>query len=276
MPKQPPEEARNARRAHARVTTRSRDDLPEITGTVADLDARGRYQKAVAAIERHPRGPSKHAAARMNLRRFLDGSMAKHARTASPSSRRAWRSLRRAVPADQARRDEWLADFFTVVWTAQAAFDTDEASRATLRAGRAAMPSRWAIGRLKPRLEPVLRERERSLDPAMPKEEREAFYSERLREDRFTVPDGRELVGWLTVGDLLRPKRGPLRRPLFDSPAELLMGYLTGSLRLADRTAATITAALLLWTLGRRESEDRLRDGWRWARRNPAKAPPQP
>ena len=53
MPKQPPEEARNARRAHARVTTRSRDDLPEITGTVADLDARGRYQKAVAAIERH-------------------------------------------------------------------------------------------------------------------------------------------------------------------------------------------------------------------------------
>lgn len=259
------------------VTTFSREDLPEIVGAVHDRDPRSRYKAAVIAIEKHFKAPPKFATTRMDLRRFLDGRMAKHARAARPWSRRAWRSLRRRVPDAQAARDEWLAEFFTVIWTAQAESDTDEASRAILRAGRGAMPSRWKIRRLKRRLEPALRERECSLDPALPKEDREAFYAERLRECRFTVPDGREPVGgWLTVGDLLHPKQGPLRRPLFDSPVELMMGYLTGSLRLADRAAATITTDLLRWALGRAESEARLRDSWRWSRKNPAKAPPQP
>ncbi|MCC6642427.1 MAG: hypothetical protein IT386_14800 [Deltaproteobacteria bacterium] len=243
MPNRPPEGPKHgldALRARASVGFLAPVDLG---------DARARLDAALKGIE--SRAPRNHKRTRKEMRRFLGDKLPPWKRKASPWCRRAWRALGRRVPADTHARIEWEADLFALLWTAQCAYDTDQSGRAAVRAARKAA-SRWKLRRLAPRL----RARER----ATPEAERPAFYAEHVLSYRVVGrEDGPELAGWVTAGDVLLPRRGPLRRPFEDSAAELLMGYFADTLRLPERAAATLTVDLLRWMLGRRESEAALR-----------------
>ena len=213
-----------------------------------------------AVADGHEAAGPDAARARSDLYRFLTGTMPSWRKADWPL---AWRRLEEHLANLPAQADERLADFYSLIHTAQHLQEVDQRSRDLLAQAADQAPSKATMEQLRAEARAGMRSGD--------------YVLARVTAPRDSGWDG-PLLSWITPKELAaESRRGP--KASFDSPTEILMDYLVGTCHLRPSQAARVASDISRWFLGRPSRATRaanIRGGWEWLRRHPEKAPPQP